>query len=104
MAKRKNIKWTKELDKELVSLRKLGVKPSMIAKIMKLPVSTIYSRSFTLNVTRTSAQLEMDFRESPKRRELPVYIDETTQVPTDYVFTNQRPKPAWWSAMIWWRK
>jgi hypothetical protein len=105
MAKRKNIKWTSELDTKLVSLRRLGVKPREIATIMGISRTAVYSRSFTLGVTKTSAQLEMDFRESPKRRDLPTYIDEVTQVPADYVFNNQpKPKPAWWSAMMWWRK
>ena len=92
MARRKNIKWTKELDTQLISLRRLGVKPREVAKIMKLPVSVIYSRSVTLGVTRTSAQLEMDlpvapatkteFRESPKKQIKP-----------------SNPKP-WWKRLF----
>ena len=91
MTKRKNIKWTKELDQQLVSLRELGIKPRDIANIMELPRSVIYSRSATLGVTKTSAQLEMDlqteFRESPKEQ-----------------IEQPKPKPTWWSAMMWWRK
>lgn len=106
MTRPKNTKWTKELDAELVSLRELGVRPRDIATIMKLPRSVIYSRSATLGVTKTSAQLEMDlqvapatkteFRESPK-----------TQPPADYVIDQQpkpsKPKPTWWKQMMWWR-
>lgn len=91
MTKRKNIKWTKELDQQLISLRELGIKPRDIANIMELPRSVIYSRSATLGVTKTSAQLEMDlqteFRESPKEQ-----------------IEQPKPKPTWWSAMMWWRK
>ena len=113
--RRKRITWTKELDRQLVTLRELGVKPRDIAGIMGMPRIAIYSRSHALGVTNTSAQLEMDlqvapdteteFRESPKRRELPTYIDEATRVPADYVIEQQpKPKPTWWSAMMWWRK
>jgi hypothetical protein len=116
--RRKRITWTKELDQQLVSLRELGVKPRAIAGIMGMPRIAIYNRSARLGLSKMTAQLEMDlqvapdtkteFRESPKRRELPTYIDEATRVPADYVIDQQpkpsKPKPTWWKQMMWWRK
>ena len=97
MAKRKNIKWTKKLDQQLTSLRELGVKPRDIANIMGLPRSAIYSRSHTLGVTNTSAQLEMDLRVAPATK------TEFRESPKNQT-KSSKPKPTWWSAMMWWRK
>ena len=92
MPKRKNTKWTKELDQQLVSLRELGVKPREIASIMGISRTAIYNRSAALGVTRTSAQLEMDLQVAP------VTKTEFRESP------KTQPKPTWWSAMMWWRK
>jgi hypothetical protein len=97
MTKRKNIKWTKELDQQLVSLRELGIKPRDIANIMELPRSVIYSRSATLGVTKTSAQLEMDLQVAPATE------PEFRESPKEQI-EQPKPKPTWWSAMMWWRK
>jgi len=113
--RRKRITWTKELDQQLVTLRELSFTPRAIAGIMGMPRIAIYNRSARLGLSKMTAQLEMDlqvapdtgteFRESPKRRELPTYIDEATRVPADYVIEQQpKPKPTWWKHMMWWRK
>ena len=108
MTKRKNIKWTKELDQQLVSLRELGIKPRDIANIMELPRSVIYSRSATLGVTKTSAQLEMDLQVAPateptKQQVAPATEPEFRESPKEQI-EQPKPKPTWWSAMMWWRK
>lgn len=107
MAKRKNTKWTKELDAELVSLRELGVKPRDVATIMKLPRSVIYSRSATLGVTKTSAQLEMDLQVAPAteptKQVAPATKTEFRESPKTQI-DQPKPKPTWWKQMMWWRK
>lgn len=92
--------WTNKEDDILREMRTSGA--SFRACARELPRRTTgacQQRAFHKGLSKTR------LRESPKKQtELPVYIDEDTQVPTGYVFTNQRPKPAWWSAMMWWRK
>ena len=104
MAKRKNIKWTAELDARLIELREANVKPSIISTIMDVPVGRIYNRSSALNLTKKgSGSLPID---------LPVYADRIT----DYSHADvgsiafnlgrapqYKPKPTWWKQMMWWR-
>jgi len=121
MAKRKYTKWTKEQEAQMVSLRKAGVKPAMIATIMGLPVTAIYNRSLKLNVTSTSAQLEMDFRESPKKVFLSAgqlaiarmvgitpeqYAEQVVLIGEERGQTQPpkpKTKPTWYKRMMWWR-
>ena len=102
MAKRKNIKWTTELDARLMELRKANVKPSIISTIMDVPVTCIYNRSFALNLTKKgSGSLPID---------LPVYEDDAPAgVDVGSIAFNlgrapqYKPKPTWWKQMMWWR-
>tara|TARA_R110000765_G_scaffold126756_2_gene224707 strand:- start:685 stop:990 length:306 start_codon:yes stop_codon:yes gene_type:complete len=101
MTKRKNIKWTKELDDKIITLRRMGVKPRDIANIMGLPRSAVYSRSFTLSVTKTNMENEPTFSE---------VVDTAFakyEPPKDYVWVElkpkPKPKPLWWKTMMWWR-
>jgi len=128
MAKRKNIKWTKELDARLIELRKANVKPSIISTIMDVPVTCIYNRSFALNLTKkgsgslpidlpvflSAGQLEVARRVgiTPEQYAEQVVLIDETEVPVDFMWRgvptewnapNTKPKPTWWKQMMWWR-
>lgn len=113
--------WTKEETVTLGKLRRSGTSYRAIGEVLGRTTGSCQQQAFKMGICKPhrkaqpERQLEMDlqvapateteFRESPKRRELPTYIDEVTQVPADYVFDNRpKPKPTWWSAMMWWRK
>ena len=90
--------WKYKEDKFLISMRKAGKSYKDIAQPLGRTPASCHQRAYKLGICKPhrkappERQLEMDFRESPK-----------TQQPLTYVPTY-KPKPAWWSAMIWWRK
>ena len=90
--------WTKEEIVTLGKLRRSGTSYRAISEVIGRTPASCHQQAFKMGICKPhrkaqpERQLEMDFRESPK-----------TQQPMTYVPTH-KPKPAWWSAMMWWRK
>ncbi len=100
--------WTKEEIVTLGKLRRSGTSYRAIGEVIGRSAGSCQQQAFKMGIckphrkTQPERQLEMDlqvapateteFRESPK-----------TQQPLTYVPTH-KPKPTWWSAMMWWRK
>jgi hypothetical protein len=93
MTKRTYKGWTPADDAELVLLREAITPTKEIARVLKRTPSSVANRISILELPvggkrKDKRQVEMDFREIPK------------------IVTVQgsRPKPAWWTSMMWWRK
>ena len=95
--------WKYKEDKFLISMRNAGISYKEIAQPLGRTAGSCQQRAFKLGICKPhrkappERQLEMDlqvapatkteFRESPKKQIEP-----------------SKPKPTWWSAMMWWRK
>ena len=83
-------RWTKEEIVTLGKLRRSGTSYRAIGEVIGRSAGSCQQQAFKMGICKPQSKAE--FRESPK-----------TQQPMTYVPT-QKPKPTWWSAMMWWRK
>jgi hypothetical protein len=100
MAKR----WTDDDDFRLTEMRDEGVSYKQIGIQLGRSEHACAQRGFKLGITKKrSGSLPID---------LPTYIDDETEVPADFMWRREstewnvpktKPKPAWWTAMMWWR-
>ena len=78
-------RWTKEEIVTLGKLRRSGTSYRAIGEVIGRTPASCQQQAFQLGICKPQSKAE--FRESPKNQIKPT-----------------KPKPTWWSAMMWWRK
>ena len=81
-------RWTDDDDFRLTEMRDEGVSYRRIAKQLGRTEQACTQRGFKLGIS--------------KKRSDSLPIDEPVITHEEMYVT--KPKPAWWSAMMWWRK
>ena len=96
--------WTKEMDAALTTMHGTGVTAQQIGSVLGRTPGAVGQRAFHLGITKKrSDSLPID---------LPVYEDEVDDDvlrewkgrTAEWNAPKTKPKPAWWTAMMWWRK
>jgi hypothetical protein len=102
MAKHTYKKWTQADDAELVLMREARVPVKEIAKTLKRTPSAVANRVIVLGIPMGKSPNKQRVEMMKARDHMGRW--SLGNFPKIETVQGSQPKPAWWKAMMWWRK